>query len=96
VPIDVLKIDKSFVQSMAGMPQQTALVDGIIRLAHTLGLEVVAEGIEDTTECDLLVRMGCNLGQGYLFARPMTSEDAGAWLYESRVSPDRSLEKRSV
>jgi diguanylate cyclase (GGDEF)-like protein/PAS domain S-box-containing protein len=85
VPIDVLKIDRSFIQSMAGSPQQTALVDGIIRLAHTLGLQVVAEGIEDAAERDLLIGMGCTLGQGYLFARPMPAEQAARWLAGGRV-----------
>jgi EAL domain-containing protein (putative c-di-GMP-specific phosphodiesterase class I) len=86
VPIDVLKIDRSFITSMVGSPQQTALVDGIIRLAHTLGLQVVAEGIEEAAERSLLVEMGCRLGQGFLFARPMAANDAARWLVSRRVS----------
>ncbi|MDL2074815.1 aminotransferase class I/II-fold pyridoxal phosphate-dependent enzyme [Streptomyces sp. GXMU-J15] len=71
-PIDVLKIDKSFIDDITRDPQQVALVEGIVRLAETLGLQVIAEGIEDPAQRDLLAGMGCRLGQGYLFARPMT------------------------
>ncbi|MER6671897.1 aminotransferase class I/II-fold pyridoxal phosphate-dependent enzyme [Streptomyces sp. NPDC000983] len=71
-PIDVLKIDKSFIDDITRDTQQVALVEGIVRLADTLGLQVIAEGIEDPAQRDLLAGMGCRLGQGYLFARPMT------------------------
>ncbi len=80
VAIDVLKIDKSFVETIDTSPQQWALVDGIVRLAHTLGLEVIAEGIETATQRDLLRDMGCRLGQGYLFARPITFREAQEWV----------------
>ncbi|MDT9699209.1 aminotransferase class I/II-fold pyridoxal phosphate-dependent enzyme [Streptomyces sp. P17] len=73
-PIDVLKIDKSFIDDITRDAQQVALVEGIVRLADTLGLQVIAEGIEDTAQRDLLAGMGCRLGQGYLFARPMSVE----------------------
>ncbi|WP_031114051.1 EAL domain-containing protein, partial [Streptomyces sp. NRRL S-146] len=75
-PIDVLKIDKSFIDNIARDAQQVALVEGIVRIADTLGLQVIAEGIEDTAQRDLLVGMGCRFGQGYLFARPMTVEQS--------------------
>ncbi|MGW7198818.1 aminotransferase class I/II-fold pyridoxal phosphate-dependent enzyme [Streptomyces chryseus] len=73
-PIDVLKIDKSFIDDITTDTQQVALVEGIVHLADTLGLQVIAEGIEDAAQRDLLARMGCRFGQGYLFARPMTVE----------------------
>ncbi|WP_328869167.1 aminotransferase class I/II-fold pyridoxal phosphate-dependent enzyme [Streptomyces sp. NBC_00287] len=73
-PIDVLKIDKSFIDDITSDAQQVALVEGIVRLAETLGLQVIAEGIEDPAQRDLLAGMGCRLGQGYLFARPMSIE----------------------
>ncbi|MEU9113783.1 aminotransferase class I/II-fold pyridoxal phosphate-dependent enzyme [Streptomyces sp. NPDC048483] len=73
-PIDVLKIDKSFIDDILLGAQQVALVEGIVRIADTLGLEVIAEGIEDAAQRDLLAGMGCRFGQGYLFARPMTAE----------------------
>jgi diguanylate cyclase (GGDEF)-like protein/PAS domain S-box-containing protein len=75
-PIDVLKIDKSFIDDIARDAQQVALVEGIVRIADTLGLQVIAEGIEDTAQRDLLAGMGCRFGQGYLFARPLTVEQS--------------------
>ncbi len=75
-PIDVLKIDKSFIDSTTASAKQTALVEAIIRLAGTLDLQVIAEGIEDVAQRDVLTRMGCPLGQGYLFARPLTATEA--------------------
>jgi diguanylate cyclase (GGDEF)-like protein/PAS domain S-box-containing protein len=80
MPIDVLKIDRSFIDTMSTSPQQKALVDGIVRLAHTLGLQVVAEGVEDQVDRELLRDMGCPLGQGYLFARPLSYSEAVEWM----------------
>ncbi|MFD0313099.1 aminotransferase class I/II-fold pyridoxal phosphate-dependent enzyme [Streptomyces flavalbus] len=71
-PLDVLKIDKSFIDDLTRDARQMALVEGIVRIADTLGLEVIAEGVEETGQRDLLAGMGCRFGQGYLFARPMT------------------------
>gem|GEM_PF-314145 len=71
-PIDVLKIDKTFIDDITRDAQQVALVEGIVRIADTLGLQVIAEGIEEPEQRDLLAGMGCRFGQGYLFARPMT------------------------
>ncbi|MEV0173665.1 aminotransferase class I/II-fold pyridoxal phosphate-dependent enzyme [Streptomyces sp. NPDC050803] len=75
-PIDVLKIDKTFIDDIPRDAQQVALVEGIVRIADTLGLQVIAEGIEDPAQRDLLAGMGCRFGQGYLFARPMTVEQS--------------------
>ncbi|WP_189893904.1 aminotransferase class I/II-fold pyridoxal phosphate-dependent enzyme [Streptomyces xantholiticus] len=75
-PIDVLKVDKSFIDDICVDTQQVALVDGIVRIADTLGLQVIAEGIEELAQRDLLTAMGCRFGQGYLFARPMTADQA--------------------
>ena len=76
LPVDVLKIDKTFVDGIGTSEQQQALVEGIIRIARTLRLEVIAEGIENEVQRDLLVMMGCQFGQGYLLAMPMTPEEA--------------------
>lgn len=76
-PIDVLKIDKSFIDDITHDPRQVVLVEGIVRIADTLGLQVIAEGIEEPAQRDLLAGMGCRFGQGYLFARPMTVEQSG-------------------
>ncbi|WP_199516315.1 bifunctional diguanylate cyclase/phosphodiesterase [Nucisporomicrobium flavum] len=76
VPVDTLKLDKSFVDTITGSQQQLDLVRGIIQLAGTLNLDVVAEGIETAEEHRLLAEAGCRLGQGFLFARPLAEEDA--------------------
>jgi diguanylate cyclase (GGDEF)-like protein/PAS domain S-box-containing protein len=78
LPIDVLKIDKSFVDGIATSQQRLALVEGIIGIARTLRLDVVAEGIEAETQRDLLVSMGCQFGQGYLLAMPVPAHEAEA------------------
>jgi diguanylate cyclase (GGDEF)-like protein/PAS domain S-box-containing protein len=76
LPIDVLKIDKSFVDGIAISEQRLALVDGIIGIARTLNLDVIAEGIETEVQRDLLVSMGCQYGQGYLLAMPVAADQA--------------------
>ncbi|BFV56261.1 hypothetical protein KCMC57_up13650 [Kitasatospora sp. CMC57] len=77
-PITILKIDKSFIDGLERSPQQYALVEGITRIAETLGVRVIAEGIETPRQRELLGVMGCPLGQGYLFSRPMDPERTGA------------------
>jgi diguanylate cyclase (GGDEF)-like protein/PAS domain S-box-containing protein len=76
LPIDVLKIDKSFVDGIASSPQRLALAEGIIQIARTLELDVIAEGIETQSQRDLLISLGCPFGQGYLMAMPMAAADA--------------------
>ncbi len=78
LPIDVLKVDKSFVEGIGTSPQRLALVEGIIRIARTLNLNVIAEGIETEVQRDLLVSMGCQFGQGYLLAMPVEADQAEA------------------
>lgn len=73
LPIDVVKMDKSFVDGIAESGQRLALAEGIVQIARTLRLEVIAEGIETEIQRDLLASMGCHYGQGYLLARPMPS-----------------------
>ncbi|MFK4100132.1 putative bifunctional diguanylate cyclase/phosphodiesterase [Streptomyces sp. NPDC019531] len=76
-PISILKIDKSFVDELGRSPEQYALVEGITHLADTLNLTVIAEGVEAVRQQELLISMGCPLGQGYLFAEPVSAEEAG-------------------
>src|SRR5271170_6916312 len=66
-PLDVLKIDKSFVDDL-GLGQGVAIVSAVINLAHALGLKVVAEGVEDERQLEVLRQMGCDYAQGFLFA----------------------------
>ncbi len=76
LPIDVLKLDKSFVDGIAVSEQRLALAEGIVQIARTLQLEVIAEGIETEVQRDLLTTMGCRFGQGYLLAMPMAAHQA--------------------
>ncbi|WP_203727204.1 putative bifunctional diguanylate cyclase/phosphodiesterase [Paractinoplanes durhamensis] len=78
MPVDTLKLDKSFVDTIVGSPQQHDLVRGILQMAAMLSLTVVAEGIETEAEHRLLTEAGCGYGQGFLFARPLTDTDARA------------------
>jgi len=86
LPIDVVKMDKSFVDGIAESEQRLALAEGIVRLARTLHLKVVAEGIETEIQRDLLTSMGCHYGQGYLLAMPMPTSQA-AELARTGFSP---------
>jgi diguanylate cyclase (GGDEF)-like protein/PAS domain S-box-containing protein len=76
LPIDVVKMDKSFVDGIAHSDQRLALAEGIVQIARTLSLQVVAEGIETEVQRDLLSSMGCHYGQGYLLAMPMPVSEA--------------------
>jgi diguanylate cyclase (GGDEF)-like protein/PAS domain S-box-containing protein len=86
LPFDVLKIDKSFIDGISTSEQGLALVEGINRIAETLHLSVIAEGIEAEAQRDLLVSMGCRYGQGYLLAMPVEADHA-----EALVQVGRSL-----
>jgi len=77
LPIDELKIDRSFVEGLETDPHDMALVEAILALAQGLGLETVAEGIETPEQRQLLTRLGCPLGQGYLYAQPRPAEAIG-------------------
>ncbi|MEV7625974.1 EAL domain-containing protein [Actinoplanes sp. NPDC089786] len=83
MPVDVLKIDKSFIDDILGSGQQRALVNAIVTLARNLDLTVVAEGIEEPAQHELLERMGCPYGQGYLFARPVWPDVVTGWIRSS-------------
>jgi len=75
MPIDVLKIDKAFVGGVSASDGEWAFAATIIRLAHSLGARTLAEGIEHRSQLEQLRALGCELGQGYLFARPMPLAD---------------------
>lgn len=80
LPADSLKIDKSFVDGIDKDEPNAAIVRLIIELAHTLGLEVTAEGIETVSQLTRLLNMGCDLGQGYYFSRPLPVEQAATFI----------------
>jgi EAL domain-containing protein (putative c-di-GMP-specific phosphodiesterase class I) len=75
-PIDVVKIDKTFIDDMVDGPRQLAVVTGILGLARSLDLTVIAEGIETSTHRDLLNRRGCPFGQGYFWSSPVDGTEA--------------------
>jgi diguanylate cyclase (GGDEF)-like protein len=75
-PINILKIDRAFVSQMSEGGENIEIVRTIVILAHTLNMSVVAEGVETQQQVDILKKLGCEFGQGYLFARPLTTADA--------------------
>ena len=79
-PVDILKIDRSFISTMADSPESGALVRTLVQLGKTLGLETLAEGIEETDQRSQLEREQCDSGQGYLFARPLDADAIEAFL----------------
>jgi diguanylate cyclase (GGDEF)-like protein len=99
LPVHLVKVDRSFVKSICSDKGDQAIVRSIIELARVMGHKVVAEGIEDLATWSRLASLGCDLGQGYYFARPMPSADCRAWVTE-RQSPSlavvRSLSSKRV
>jgi diguanylate cyclase (GGDEF)-like protein len=79
LPAAELKIDASFVREVDSRSDAHAIVDAVVRLAHALGLKVVAEGVETEGQRDALVALGCNELQGFLFAKPMSATALGTW-----------------
>jgi diguanylate cyclase (GGDEF)-like protein len=79
-PVDYLKVDRSFVGSLGHNPEDEGIVRAIVELAHTLGLEVVAEGVETGEQLGLLREMGCELAQGHYFWGALSAEAAGELL----------------
>jgi len=73
-PVDLLKVDKSFVYGVAASGTDRAIVQAVIDLAHALGLEVIAEGIETTEQLEMLRDLGSEIGQGYIFGKPLSDD----------------------
>ena len=79
-PIDIVKLDKSFIWGMQDRAQQQALIDGCVTLAHSLGMQVVAEGVESAKDLHTLEQMGCDFTQGYYHSKPLDMENLYAWI----------------
>ncbi|MGQ0596519.1 putative bifunctional diguanylate cyclase/phosphodiesterase [Aquabacterium sp.] len=84
LPISELKIDRSFVRDLGDTPQSGAVVSAIIALARALGLRVIAEGVENVTQMEVLYNLGCHICQGFLFARPMPANQVEQWLLDTQ------------
>jgi EAL domain-containing protein (putative c-di-GMP-specific phosphodiesterase class I) len=80
LPVDEVKIDRSFVKDMAAVERDATIVASTIHLMHDLGFEVVAEGVEDEATWRRLDAAGCDVAQGYLIAKPMSAEEAAVFL----------------
>ncbi len=91
LPVDELKIDRSFVTDMIQSPQNQKIVEMTVNLAHTLGLKVVAEGIEDRETMLQLQKLGCDVAQGYFIGRPMPEEAFLSWLEKHSSSNVKSI-----
>ena len=86
LPAEELKIDASFVRDLDHSADARAVVDAVVKLAHALGLKVVAEGVEGVRQQKILTDLGCDELQGYLFARPMTARALLLWAIDDRSS----------
>jgi diguanylate cyclase (GGDEF)-like protein len=94
--VDYIKIDKSFIQNLTSDTEDIVLCEAIIVMAHKLGMKVIAEGIETKQQQDLLIKIGCDYGQGYLFSKPKTIEqfliDHQSGLSKYKISSHASSE----
>jgi len=86
LPVNILKIDQSFVRDMLEDEEDCSLVDGILQIARTFKREVIAEGMETTAHGALLLKLGCDIAQGYGIAHPMPANDVVAW--SAQFKPD--------
>jgi EAL domain-containing protein (putative c-di-GMP-specific phosphodiesterase class I) len=80
LPVDELKIERSFVGQMTTSAADATIVRSTVNLAHSFGMRVVAEGVEDQATLDLLTTLRCDLAQGYYISRPLPAEDFERWL----------------
>jgi diguanylate cyclase (GGDEF)-like protein len=77
LPVDLLKVDRSFVQGLGDDPEASALLDAIVTMGHALGMEIIAEGVETATQFGEVCRLGCDMAQGYHLAGPAELSDLG-------------------
>lgn len=91
LPVDELKIDKSFVLELDSSEDDALIVSSTIELGHNLGLGIVAEGVENAASLDMLARFGCDKVQGYHFSRPLPADEFAAWTRSFNGRSDRDL-----
>ncbi|WP_415551434.1 EAL domain-containing protein [Komagataeibacter rhaeticus] len=87
LPISEVKIDRSFMNGFGSTGNVRQVVTAIIRIGHTLGMTVIAEGVEEAEQCNQLRAIGCDVIQGYYFGRPMDTAALDTWISERRVEP---------
>ena len=80
LPVDLLKVDRSFVEGLGSDPKDEGIVSSVIDLARVLGMETIAEGVESVEQAERLRELGCRFAQGYLFSKPMAAEEMGELL----------------
>ena len=91
LPVNELKIDKSFVMGMSVGENDAVIVRSTIDLAHNLGFKVVAEGVEDEATYHMLAKLGCDVAQGYYISRPLPPGDVEAWIRNSKWPVDEMI-----
>ena len=99
LPIDVLKIDKSFIDGIDTHPDRAVLVNTVLRMGRALRLRTIAEGIEDADQLELLQRLGCQRGQGFYLSVPLRADAVGAFLVQNTstsASPTRRASDRDM
>jgi EAL domain-containing protein (putative c-di-GMP-specific phosphodiesterase class I) len=89
---DVLKIDRSFIADIERKPESVGLVKAIIAMAHSLGMEVIGEGVETSMQADFIHSRECNLAQGYYYGKPLPAEAFSAWLAQYKPEVRSQLE----
>jgi EAL domain-containing protein (putative c-di-GMP-specific phosphodiesterase class I) len=89
LPVDIIKIDGSFVEPLCEDPVPTKLVSTVIELAHTMGLQTIAEGVETDQQLDALRNMGCDYAQGFLFSPALSPDDVTQWLHDRQTNEPR-------
>jgi diguanylate cyclase (GGDEF)-like protein len=90
LPVDTLKIDRSFVGNLANDPDDMVIVESTVKLALGLGLEVIAEGVEDEQTWELLAQFGCRQAQGFYFCRPLPARGLMSWIKAEAQHPDHA------
>ena len=93
-PVDRLKIDQSFVRDMIGNPSDAAIVRATINLAHSLGFEVIAEGVETEEVANYLMQEHCDTAQGYLFAKPTSARTFEQAVIDQNEAPNGTFLER--
>jgi EAL domain-containing protein (putative c-di-GMP-specific phosphodiesterase class I) len=86
LPLDLLKVDRSFVNGMNDTDENAAIVRTIVALADNLSLDTIAEGVETAEQLEELVKIGCKYGQGYFFSRPLAAQQVAGLLQQAAMA----------